>query len=221
MKTTPILFSTEMVRAILEGRKTQTRRVIKNIKHCEYRKMEHTAPGKYGAVFKDNNHFFKINCPYGKVGDVLWVRETWQTAEGVVPPIKDKYIYRAEASEIDGVTKRPARWESPIFMPKEACRIWLRITDIRVERVQDITEEDALSEGVEMEAKADLVFSEDPSGESDFVRYKSYTNESQLFLSAKNSFRSLWQSISGKESWEANPYVWAITFERIEKPDTL
>jgi len=128
MKSRPILFSTDMVQAILAGKKTQTRRIVKS------------------------RHFLK-NCPYGQPGDQLWVRETFKTVE---KPIRDsgsgaimaydtpEYIYKAD--KLPHIQKL-IKWKPSIFMPREASRITLEITDIRVEKLHNITEEDAIAEG--------------------------------------------------------------------------
>lgn len=136
MKERPILFKGEMVRAILEGSKTQTRRIIKDQPATEDFPCVDIDPvsGKYKS-------------PYGKHGDRLWVRETWQSAAAmnVCHKADDYYIYRA--TDPDWEQSKGWKWKHSIFMPKDACRLWLEITDLRVERLQDITEEDAKAEG--------------------------------------------------------------------------
>jgi hypothetical protein len=223
MKYHPILFSTEMVRAILEGRKTQTRRIIKNIKHGEYCKMEHTAPGKYGAVFKDNNHSFKINCPYGKVGDVLWVREThlWvmlDHAHDLLVGAKNRsqWVYKTSRHQdwIDYAKEKYGyKWKPSIHMPKEACRISLKITDIRVDRLQDISRNDAASEGIQSfwNTKGVSVY-----GVPGLIEPK--PNQTWTI---REAFMNLWTSINGSESWEENPWVWVVEFEKTEKPSNF
>lgn len=139
MKFRPILFSTEMVQAILAGRKTQTRRIIK------------PQPTQIGGLWRLDkkqasnrpfnewhNHPFGIHSPYGQVGDVLWVRETFYKSL-----IDDSYQYKADRNYSHGIS-----WKPSLFMPKAAARIFLRITNIRVERLQDISEEDAKAEGI-------------------------------------------------------------------------
>jgi hypothetical protein len=181
MKFIPILFSTPMVQAIIDGRKTQTRRVVKD---------------KAGDV----------KCPYGKEGDVLWVRETW--AELPNPDCFGKYLYKSMGDTAE-------KWKPSIFMPKEACRIFLRVKSVRVERLQDISEDDAKEEGVESWINERLA--------SKPVLYKNYEGDSAAWYCSKavTSFETLWQSINGVDSWEANPYVWVIEFERIEKPNNF
>lgn len=209
MKERPILFSGPMVRAILEGRKTQTRRIIK------------LRPGEQ----VDNNEVwdstdpYKIKpCPYGIAGDVLWVRETFADLRGM--GFDDDFAYREKSLkdygdgcgmvEI-GDSKRcrldyGVKWKPSIFMPRDACRLRLRITDIRVERLQDISESDAKAEGVETQSSTTF---------GDTV-YKNYEKGQLGWLtSAVGSFSTLWQSINGNQSWADNPWVWVIEFERI------
>jgi hypothetical protein len=176
----PILFSSEMIRAILDGRKTMTRRSMKGM-------------FKYGSAISENGVI--INCPYGKPGDRLWVRETWaEKHEG--------FAYKASAPE---ACWENAKWKPSIHMPRIASRITLEITNIRIERLQDITEEDAIREGVEMLPGYNLKF------------YKNYNSNSQHWLeTAKHSFQSLWQSINGPLSWDKNPFVWVVEFKVLE-----
>jgi hypothetical protein len=185
MKERPIIMGAESVRAILEGRKTQSRRVIK---------PQPKFIGAPNVPFKtdDANPKGIINCPYGKVGDRLWVRETvfFETfhqqsdaeleRDGFNPNI-GVWVYRADNHDYPTIT---ANWTSPLFMPRIASRITLEITDIRVERVQDITEEDAIAEGVES-------------------------------FNIVASYSYLWDSLNAKRGypWESNPWVWVVTFE--------
>jgi len=165
MKEKPILFKTEMVKAILEDRKTMTRRVVKP---------------QWDRDF--------VNCPY-QIGQKLWVRETWAEiifpgGEAYLPRIKIYY----KASECG----RKYIWKPPLFMPKKYARIWLEVTDIRVERLQDITKEDIEKEGTNYPV---------------FVYNVMY-----------NCFIILWDSIYIKKpeyQWNKNPYVWVIEFKRI------
>ena len=199
MKERPILFSKPMVQAILVGRKTMTRRVIKP--QPDSRGLRTT-----DVLFEDY-HGKEFKCPY-ELGMILWVRETFRNAHGM--PTGPRYEYKATALK-DGVPIDEP-WKPSIFMPREACRIMLEITNIRVERLQDISEEDAINEGVEIAAyRPDII-------------YKQYTlddNKRKIKLSgwetAYYSFKSLWQSINGPESWTANPWVWVIEFKRIDR----
>lgn len=218
MKETPILFSTAMVQAILAGRKTMTRRVVKPKLAGFDISMRTDGSNKWPRNLDEEERFISyMKCPYGQVGDLLWVRETWWKSmpSGQFPELPDngKYHYKADYNN-NGVGSRPApywppfdKWKPSIHMPKAACRIFLRITNIRVERLQDITEQDAISEGVEQIADYGT------------TGYKLYTQPDAAFsdIDAKWSFESLWQSINGKESWNANPWVWVVEFERVEK----
>jgi hypothetical protein len=181
-KERPIVFSSLMVQAILDDRKTQTRRVAN-----EFAGM----PCLDGIL----KRFPRQNgCRYGAPGDRLWVRETWQRNIGNGPPI----IYRADHGEATGVYKPdPASgaweiavsgWRPSIFMRRLDSRILLEITDVRVERLQEISEDDARAEG--------------------------YSPKSHHFPTGW--FRDIWESINGTGSWDANPWVWAITFRRLQ-----
>jgi hypothetical protein len=186
----PILFNTEMVQAILGDRKTVTRRVIKPQPIAGIRKSVFVPSGI------EDGHGREIKLLY-KVGDIFYVRETWSIHECVkcqagIPALggecKCKYVYRASYGATD------FRWKPSIHMPKEAARIFLKVTDVRVERLQDITEEDAITEGM----SKTLV-------------------DGVVFISAKGNFHVLWDSLNIKRgySWEANPWVWVIEFERV------
>lgn len=185
MKEHPILFSTPMVQAILEGRKTQTRRVVKM-------KKQITDPAFGYTAFTPKNHisvrgihangqygesFFK--CPYGQPGDLLYVRETF------TPYRTDKYLYKA-----DEILLINGAWKPSIHMPKAAARIWLEVEEVKVEWLQDISEEDAKEEGVTPDLATDH-----PKG----VYY--------------TAFSDLWTKINGNGSWISNPWVWVIKFK--------
>jgi hypothetical protein len=201
MKEHPILFSTPMVQAILEGRKTQTRRIVKMKKEISEPVFGYTfftpenhisvrgihKNGEYGESF--------IKCPYGKKGDVLWVRETWAPALG---DIAFKADYSAD------VLREPRNkgiWKPSIHMPKAAARIWLEITEVKLERVQDISEEDAKAEGVEFSYA-------DETGN----RYRDYYHSGTIH-GAFGSFMTLWCKINGIDNWNSNPWVWVVKFK--------
>lgn len=188
-KQTGMMFKGELVRAILDGRKTQTRRVVKADWIQSERAPLQTNPGRF--------HFWcsgEHDCPFGKHGDLIYVRETWMDLQGTgVEYISDgklqRYAYAADTppgSYGDECRKEYGlKWRPSIHMPKSAARILLEITGVRVERLQDISETDAIAEGIKRV--------DDPIG----------------------SFRSLWESTGG--DWQANPWVWVIDFKRIEK----
>ena len=188
MSEKPILFNTEMVRAILDGRKTQTRRVI--------RFPEGTTGHLPPSGAKDYIYWpggIK-RAPY-KPGDTLWVRETWKqyTTGTAGAGLIDGYLYKADEPLNTSGMMVEGRWHPSIHMPKEAARIWLKVNDIRCERIQDITNKDAKAEGMNCAT--------DNSGQ--MHRFK---------------FQKLWDSISDEKSnWDANPWVWVISFERIER----
>lgn len=201
MNEKPILFSPEMVRAILEGRKTQTRRVMKPQPEA-------------------NDWIDTPMCQYGHIGDLLWVRETWGTLpeyDSIKPsdlpncPIyynaSQRYYPFSTISDIG--KKRPS-----IFMPRWASRITLMVTNVRVERVQDISEEDAIAEGIQrFDYGAD-------SYKPEYCTICFGTQELALgamHTTAKGAFSRLWDSINSKRgySWASNPWVWIIEFERM------
>jgi len=208
----PILFSTDMVRAILDDRKTETRRVVKPQppKNTDYLEPEDVEGNGWlcisnfdGGEFKDGDHWRK--CPYGQVGGRLWVRETWmpETENGIKT---GGIIYRAtDKPEKDG--ENPLRWRPSIHMPKSASRITLEITDIQIERVQDITEEGARAEGVS--AIPYYLPSEIPE--------KNFAYRLGLGAITRPRFARLWDSINEKRGygWNSNPFVWVIKFRRI------
>lgn len=193
----PILFNTEMVRAILDGRKDATRRIVKGFipDDAVWGYTAFTPKGYISCrgTFADGygEKFFKLPC---ESGDILYVRETWKRA------LNGYYYYEDwQRDDIADITK----WKPSIHMPKEAARIWLKVTDVRVERLQEITAEQIGREGVEVEYPHVL------NGEE--KRY---------------AFSTLWNSTVKKSDldrygWDANPWVWVIEFERCEKPEEV
>lgn len=217
MRELPILFSAPMVRAILEGRKTVTRRVVDRVASLgPVTEFGRSDTAGYDWHCRDRRGLwndmrdaeFIARCPYGRVGDRLWVRETafrkphpsdvgltradipstWDAACEAAGSV----LYRADlsgaqaAAEIDG-----RRWKSPIHMPKAWARIWLEVTAVRVERLQDIDQAQAIVEGIDGEA---------------LFRAQGY---------APLAFERLWESINGAGGWAANPWVWVVEFRRI------
>lgn len=213
MKFIPILFSTAMVQAIIDGRKNQTRRLLK--KQPDSEKHTHISKGvvldgKNREVFMfctgKSSEVESIFCPYGQPGDVLWVRESFSPL-GDKPWTSANVSYKTAA--VDSSDKG-WNWKPSIHMPKKACRLFLQIKTIRVERLNDISESDAIAEGVK-----DAGFFEG------LYNYYSYLDNIFIFKTAKDSFHSLWYKINGPTSWVKNPWVWVIEFERIEKPDNF
>lgn len=222
MREHPILFSTDMVQANLVGRKTQTRRIFKDhprlgsdLTNVDLKKW-----------MGDHPEYILSFCPYGNPGDLLWVRESftiigndtvWDESVGVISetPI---YVFRGQ--------KRPYieklyKWKPSIHMPKAAARIWLQVNDVRVERVQDISEYDAMWEGVES-------WNEDFASEPGamYADWKNYTwidDETDedyhfpTFSNASDSYRTLWCKIHGPKSWDENPWVWVIEYDILSK----
>lgn len=197
-KAHPILFSTDMVQSILAGRKTMTRRVIKT--DAKVIQWQPIILNGYGGFFDENGN--PVKCKYS-IQDVLWVRETWQPINH--PELK--YRYKA-----DHLNPKSVTWKPSIFMLRAASRITLEIIDIKIERLQDITEKDVLAEGIEPVDNFN-------SGEGKYPGqfYKNYLPHGYTEVVAKDSFQSLWQSINGEESWELNPFVWVIEFKKIDQ----
>ncbi|CAM3448651.1 Morphogenetic protein [Klebsiella variicola] len=245
MKERGMIFNSEMVRAILDGRKTQTRRIMKpQPEPCPrgghwwpsnvFKTMLHVeeemqnVKGGWGGLVGDA-------CPFGDVGDRIWVRETW----GVV-----SYAFSDDGLMIDWVPDRPATaihempfgngyysgcaiyaadgdftwgdddgyedgrscWKPSIHMPRAASRILLEITDVRVERLNAISEEDAEAEGIDMEALYDSQDCYDCIADHNMTGRPTVTG----------AFKYLWESIYGEEGWKSNPWVWVIEFKRVE-----
>ena len=209
MKEKPILFSTPMVQAILDGRKTQTRRIVKNIPSVCY-SVSVSEDGTYLRGVSDNGSaLWIIECP-SKIGDILWVRETWWHNRETWGD-SEVFLYKADFP-IDGYDHVDAyKWKPSIFMPKDACRLKLRVTDISVERLQCIDESEALAEGITSFTKDGVGFKFGLDGWN-----WSYRDKSPFMCSnAVLAYSELWESINGSGAWDKNPWVWVITFERI------
>lgn len=229
----PILFNTDMVRAILDGRKTVTRRVIKpqpkmilsfNLAGYGYEKWSYPPPKAYelwGEKYKWPDNITKEDknllwTPPCHVDDILYVRETWhkytkRVGQGQSCHIKEFYGYKASVANSEDAEEK---WCPSIHMPKEAARIWLKVTDVWVERLQDITEEQAKAEGVTYEQ----------AGEAGYERWTPsfYDPDSGGEPWYVGAYAWIWNSTIKKPDidhyrWEANPYVWVIKFERCEK----
>lgn len=208
-KEKPILFSGAMVRSLLEGRKTQTRRIIKPQYACKTVSWGCISGQGFGFIF--TGHDTVVKCPYGKIGDRLWVRETWATdlhnEQDSPETIRRKCI---EAGYTEVSPKHPAgplwyqadgtfrqwgdfhdvqgRWRPSIHMPRWASRLTLEITEVRVERLNNISEEDAIAEGAQCAGV--------PAS-----------------LSNVGAYAKLWESINGAGSWAENPWVWVVEFK--------
>lgn len=210
MAIKPILFNTEMVRAILDGRKACTRRICKDANECTVPDMEfYNADRRTYAVhnFADKEHTEQLSiaertCPICP-GDILYVRETWKKA-----PNGYYYYEDWQRNDIADITK----WKPSIHMPKEAARIWLKVMNVRVERLQEITDEQAKREGIQ--------YDECPTG----FTWKQETDMHNCYTTQIGAMQALWNSTIKKSDldrygWDASPWVWVIEFERCEKPE--
>lgn len=223
----PILFNTDMVRAILDGRKTVTRRVMKpqpKSKLCYTFAGSHKKDiGRWGYPSKTAHEFWgaefklpdditeeelkkKWNPPY-HTDDVLYVRETWLDYAG-------RFMYKADCDKyrLESLKLAEFTWRPSIHMPKEAARIWLKVKDVRVERLQEIPHDGALKEGIH--------FCECPEG----FTWKPETDMHNCYITPMGAMQVLWNSTIKKSDldrygWDASPWVWVIEFERCEKPE--
>lgn len=213
MKERPILMNGEMVRAVLDGRKTQTRRVGKfqsdNYTELDAESICHATLGEeiqatYRAFPGAGTARWAIcGCPYGKPGDRLWVRET------TAMDSEDGYIiYKADGMDISASID--GRWTPAIHMPRAASRITLEITDVRVQRVNEISEEDAKAEGCRWAIKG--------LGYEYFHTRSVDCPEDEKLATYRAGFEELWDSINAERGfgWDVNPWVWAISFRRIK-----
>ncbi len=198
MTDRPILFSAPMVQAILDGRKTQTRRVFK---------------ARNGGVWPNSNDLPGMQqvlrtCPYGQPGHRLWVRETWMDLQGtgieIVTGSRERYAYGADTPRGSyGDDQRKCyglKWRPSIHMPRAASRITLEITSVRVERLQDISEADAQAEGVTDDGS--LVTDLDGKDRGGTIA----------------AYATLWEVINGVGSWDDNPWVWVLQFKHLLEP---
>ena len=222
MRERPILFSGQMVRAILQGRKTQTRRVVNSAK-------DHSGGGIFSPAEIATDLDPCLHCPHGLPGDRLWVREAWRTplsydvhngtelAERCIgagykkpwAPIRyeaDGWRDNWYAGNLRGRDDTQGRLRAARFMPRWASRILLQVISVRVQRLQDINADDAIAEGLRWRPALEAWTANDEDSWPTFV-------------DPRRSFAGLWNSINGERDgaeWGSNPYVWAITFQRIE-----
>lgn len=216
MRIRPILFNTDMVRAILDGRKTATRRIVKQ----QHLKVLDSQYHKDHPEVPDARLINRLCPPPYETGDVLYVRETWSTKRSSKcvgnktekcpyescenapgPCLYDEYIYKST----DNLESSDVTWHPSIHMPKEAARIWLKVKDVRAERLSDMKLDDFLSEGVS-------------------IRPEAFNDPDNAYMQARIGFLNIWDSTIPKGqqdlySWAANPWVWVIEFERCEKPE--
>lgn len=222
-KEIPILMQTEMVKSVLEDRKTVTRRMRGLDAINEFPDKvdfvgrfndrpdgllrfifsdERMTDEEFGIVEDKYNHpSFTIKSPFGQRGDLLWVRENFAIEYVSVPSSFGAYPgFNAVIFQTDRTENSGQKWKPSIHMKKKDARLWLQIVDVTVERLQDITEEDSLKEGI-IDSK--------PFG----FRFDGICQ----FHTARNAFQGLWEMIHSKESWDKNPWVWAISFKVISK----
>lgn len=209
MRERPILFSGPMVRAIIEGRKTVTRRAIKHqpdvpvtdaIPRRDYPHGPATADWywrpQYGHLNGVPSSGWDFKCPYGQPGDRLWVREAWAETYVAQAPGEKWVVYR----ECDNRTDYGGPWKPSIHMRRRDSRILLEITDVRVERLQAITYREAIAEGIH----------------SDVRKWFATDDGGPAFSIPEQAFQHLWSLINGQESWNVNPWVWVVEFKRVE-----
>lgn len=242
MDIKPILFSTPMVQAILEGRKTQTRRIIKSRHESGLFRIGKANDATITEITsldwdeRPKNDTTNDIKPIANIGDILWVRETWKPGswredgrvaidykaspelthtpwiylkgfERYFQKWTDELLKNGSVPDETGIHhwyagKSPLSWKPSIFMPKEASRIFLEVTNVRVEVLQAISEAESIFEGVQL---------------FDTNLYKDYENKHNYLSHARISFASLWDSINGFDSWESNPWVWVYEFKVVEK----
>lgn len=220
MSDRPILFSGPMIRALIAGTKTQTRRILKpepqhlqvydwkgkRLHDSEYRHWcwnGHVGADNWDSITKQLSPFIKI-----KVGDRLWVRETWQGLSfGDYLPTRSsqcevRYAATDPCADLDA-DARGYPWRPSIFMPRHASRLTLTVTDVRIERLQDISDDDAIAEGIEFNPRLD------PVGQ---CKWRHYGKESSGIYPPSASYGTLWDSINGPGAWDDAPWVVAYTF---------
>lgn len=236
MKERPILFSAPMVRALLDGSKTQTRRIMKP--------QPEPTPADYPGA---RGHWWPANavqsmvhieeamqkwtglagdcCPHGDIGDRLWVRENFcpiypqdPTYNGGMPIEFDYAATYQHGDRLGDLLGAKKKWKPSIHMPRAACRILLVIVSVRVQRLQDISDADATAEGIEPNWIGDLNMGPNGFGGQGWVPdcgWRNYGNsiDGEPAYTAAESYRSLWESINGAGSWDANPWVWVMEFK--------
>jgi len=230
MKYIPILFSTAMVQAILQGRKTQTRRTkgledMSDIKF-EYKGIPEGLPATHAFARMFNGHWVETLhkfCPYGQPGDVLWVREEhliyWEELSHCwIVQYKDdtikNFYYKQLSLDLNYRLKKRktiGKWQRGRFLPKELCRIWLEVVSVRAERLQDISESDAIAEGIQAFTKDNKLYKYGLDG----------WEWSLMPKTAREAFFMLWAIVNGQDSFEANPWLWVVEFKQIEKPENF
>lgn len=228
MKERPILFSGPMVRALLDGRKTQTRRIMRyqptynaDRQQWEYQSPKCSASWSGHRPLSCGRLIAQDDCQYGVRGDRLWVRETHalvapslsgrleyagaRIAESDYGPVEIWYRADGALGIMSMLFADGPRWRPSIHMPRWASRLTLEVTQVRVERLQDISEEDAIAEGIEPV----------PGGYRNYMPEREAQGLATSFASPRESFFSLWESIHGTEAWVTNPWVWVVEFQKV------
>jgi hypothetical protein len=217
IKEQGLLFSTPMMLALVNGTKSMTRRSIKPAPPVWASHVRVVGPDQFcwtdSAEATDHWPEKPMACFYGRPGDLLWARETWRCeikagqvvihyqADNATRAIDLTVLDEHELVQVRRWAGKKTGWNPSIHMPRWASRVTLEITAVRPERLQEISEEDAIAEGVG----------------GDFGNYTSFQPDIPSFAYAKNSYRSLWESLAGPGSWNANPWLWVIEFRKIEE----
>lgn len=208
MTDRPIIFSAPMIRALLDGRKTQTRRILKLPKwaSADPSHIEFGSSGEPEVICRDTGCLVALPMPYA-VGDRLWVREAWAPLNALThndpgsTALIEGGFFRADDSTVEGEI---ARWRPSIHMPRWASRLTLVVTDVRVERLQDITNEDCIAEGIPVHSN--------PNAPRVGPVRDDFARRHGLISYYGGEFRRLWNSINGADAWDANPWVAAVSF---------
>jgi hypothetical protein len=212
-KLSPLLMIPELVAQTIKDIKTETRR-LKGLDEVNLNPEQFSYQGFFNGFHTILSKFkrFDLKCPYGQVGDIIWVRETWSRPFLIGADDKEYFLYKATDMDTLGY-----KWKPNIHMPFVACRLFLEITSVRLERLQSITHEGAIAEGVQ------IVKNEDFFNLPLHVKaYKDYElPKANYYQRPDYSYSSLWIKINGHESWWANPWVWVIQYKRIPKPESL
>lgn len=201
-----------MVRAIVAGAKTCTRRVVTLPRWADvHEEIEEDSDGALLAIARRTGCLAQIACPYGVPGDLLWVRETWQTCTTPEDRDPSQVVYAADHNGRPGFVEDEWSWRTPIYMPRWASRLTLCVTAVEAQRLHDITDADAASEGIRAWTKDGALSKYAPAdAEGDGPTWPWV----DCPRTPRDAFARLWCEINGAGSWEDNPWVWAVRFER-------
>lgn len=227
-KAKGVMFAPDMVRAVIQGYKTQTRRIVKRVPEspkaiydfdensCSAFMNEHFQVKFdwktvfHGKTFTDPG-FYTHTPPLGKVGDMIYIRETFRELVDCSTGELHSYSYYADMPE-KFHKKHPHKWKPSIHMPRKAARIFLEITNVRIERLNDISKGDAIAEGIERMKNNPCEISISPFD----TWYRNYGQEGFSPMKSTECFKMLWESLSGPGSWDLNPWVWVYDFKRVD-----